>query len=49
MRGQEFKSGLSQGITTGNGPYKGKQIVLAESLDKLDLDDLGFGNDFRPP
>jgi len=26
----EFKSGLSQGLTTGAGPYKGKQFAIAE-------------------
>lgn len=47
----EFRAGLSQGITTGAGPYRSKQTYLAESVDyNLDLEDLGIASvDFRPP
>lgn len=45
----EFKEGLSQGLTTSAGPYKGKVFGVSEDIDKIDLDDGGLISDFKPP
>jgi len=31
------------------GPYSSKQFQLPDSIDKLDLEDLGAGEQFKPP
>lgn len=49
IKTNEFKAGLVSGTTNPSGPYKGKPLYIAESVDKFDLDDLGHGGDFKPP